>query len=174
MTRQTLLCSSDDGDYIDVPASGVPNFLTARIILPSHVIFNECKAMIQMEQDAHAIDCVKYVFFPTGYEGQFPNLPLAIIRPHSITSTMCSLMSPLKFGSGPCMDLLTCFPPPPRCQVNALLTCPKKDCHMRRVIIDLSWLHSPVVNVNSWTPKELYLGVPRKIHLLSFKILSSL
>ena len=46
----------------------------------------------------------------------------------------------------------------PWCQVNALLTCPKKDSYLRRVIMDRSWPHPPGVRINACTPKDRYLG----------------
>ena len=36
-----------------------------------------------------------------------------------------------------------------------LLTWPKKDSHLRRVIMDLSWAHHLDISVNAYTPKDM-------------------
>ena len=38
------------------------------------------------------------------------------------------------------------------------MTRPMKDSHLRRVIMDLSWPHTPDVSVNGCTPKEVHRG----------------
>ena len=53
--------------------------------------------------------------------------------------------------------------------INALLTWPKKDSKLRRVIMDLSWPHTPVVSVNGYTPKDTYLGELKIMYLPSVK-----
>ena len=55
----------------------------------------------------------------------------------------------------------------PWTQTNPLLTRPKKDSHLRRVVMDLSWPLPPGVSVNGGTPKESFLGVSKKMHLPS-------
>ena len=52
-------------------------------------------------------------------------------------------------------------------QVNPLLIRHKKDSKDRRVIMDLSWRFTPGCSVNGGTPKDTYLGLPNKTHLLS-------
>ena len=52
----------------------------------------------------------------------------------------------------------------PWCQVNTLLTWPKKDSHLRKVVMGLSWPHPPAITVNGCTPKDTYLGVAQKMY----------
>ena len=42
----------------------------------------------------------------------------------------------------------------PWCHINAVLTNPKKDSQLRRVLMDLAWPHTPSVSVNRYTPKD--------------------
>ena len=53
----------------------------------------------------------------------------------------------------------------PWCQDNALLTRPKKDSHLRRVIIDLSLPTPPGVIINACTTKDRYMGDCKKMAL---------
>ena len=55
----------------------------------------------------------------------------------------------------------------PWCQVHFLLIHPKKDSHLRRVIIDLFWPHPMAISVNGFTSRESYLSKLKKMHLLS-------
>ena len=57
----------------------------------------------------------------------------------------------------------------PWCQVNALLTRPKKDSYLCRVIMDLSWPHPPSISVNGCTHMDRYIGECKKTSLLSSK-----
>ena len=58
----------------------------------------------------------------------------------------------------------------PWCHINVLLTWPKKD----NQLMDISWLYSPAVSVNGYTPKYTYLVVLTKMHLLSVRELVQL
>ena len=49
-------------------ATGLPDFMGARIMLPSNLKFTEWKGMIRMVEDACIVGCLKYSF-PTCYEG---------------------------------------------------------------------------------------------------------
>ena len=51
------------------------------------------------------------------------------------------------------------------CHVNVLLIHPKKDSHLRRIIMDLSWTHPTVVSINACTPKDRYMGDCKKMAL---------
>ena len=55
----------------------------------------------------------------------------------------------------------------PWTQTNPLLTREKKDSKQRRVIMDLSWPLPPGLSVNGGTPRDHFLGAPRKMHLPS-------
>ena len=55
----------------------------------------------------------------------------------------------------------------PWTQTNPLLTKPKKDSHNRRVEMDLSWPLPPGISVNGCTPRDLFLGGMKKMHLPS-------
>ena len=49
------------------------------------------------------------------------------------------------------------------CQVNALLTSPKKDSIVRRVIMDLSWSHPMDISIIACTPKDRYMCACKKM-----------
>ena len=55
----------------------------------------------------------------------------------------------------------------PWCQINALLSRPKKFSADRCIIMDLSWPYPPLHSVNASTPMDLYLGQPLKLRLPS-------
>ena len=62
----------------------------------------------------------------------------------------------------------------PWCQVNALLTCRKKDSQVRRVIMDLSWRHPQNISVKLYTPKDKYMRSCKKMKLPTASDLLSL
>ena len=52
-------------------------------------------------------------------------------------------------------------------QVNMLLTKPKWDSHLCRVIMDLSCPHPPDISVNAFTPRDTYMSSYKKMRLPS-------
>ena len=62
----------------------------------------------------------------------------------------------------------------PWCQINPLLTRPKKDSTSRSLIMALSSPLPPGSSVSGGTPKDTYLGVPKKIRHPSGLDLASL
>ena len=62
----------------------------------------------------------------------------------------------------------------PWCQVNVLLTRPKKTSNTWCVIMDLSWPHPPGISRNRCKPKDTYLSALRNMHLPSAQHLAYL
>ena len=60
------------------------------------------------------------------------------------------------------------------CQVTILLTQPKKDSNLRRVIMDLSRPHPSDISVNACMPKDTYMGSYKKMKLPTANDLISL
>ena len=124
------------------------NYLEAWLQLPSNLHFSEWEALACMDKDTKPINFLKYGFF-VGYEGLVPtpadhNHASAMHYPRDVAAYV---LTELEEGAmlGP-FEVASFFP---WCKVNALLTRPKRDSHVRRVIMDLSWPHSPGISVHA-------------------------
>ena len=87
--------------------------------------------------------------FPVGYEGPVPtptfhNHPSAV---HHSNDVVAYIMKEL--GEGAMLGPFDQPPFTPWTQTNPLLTRPKKDFHLRRVIMDLSWFF-PLQSQRQW------------------------
>ena len=51
------------------------------------------------------------------------------------------------------------------CETHYILTQPKKDSTDRLVIMDLSWPQPMALSIYGATPKDMFLGRPKKMHL---------
>ncbi len=149
-----------------VAASGCHNYQQARVQLPSNLNLERWQELAEHHGDPMVAQYLRFGF-PASYEGRQPdpaaaNHSSARLHPAHVEHY---ISKEVKEGAilGPFSD------PPfaPWCQVNALLTRPKKDSDMRRVIMDLSWPHPPLQSVNGGTPKETYMGEPFKLELPS-------
>ncbi len=149
-----------------VPGTGVANFQQARIKLPSNLNLSLWRKLAVDHEDPQVADLLTYGF-PVSYEGPTPDPASdnhASARNH-LQHVRAYVHKEVEEGA-----LLGPFEEPPFapwCQVNALLTRPKKDSNDRRVIMDLSWPHSPLKSVNGGTPRDTYLGRPYKLGLPS-------
>ena len=110
------------------------------------------------------ITFLKY-WLPAGYEGPMPTHSLGKhLSAHKHNRDVAAYIRrelsegvwPLR--QTPCNSLVPNQP---------LLTFTKKDSNTRQVTMDLSWALPPKVSINGHTPREFFLGQPRKIHLLS-------
>ena len=105
--------------------------------------------------------------FPAGYTRPVPTPSVANHRlaNHHPRDLVVYVIKDLKHRA-----MLGSFSAPPFqswCHVNPLLTRPKKDSSNRRVIIDLSWPLPPEHSVNRGTPKDIFMGLPKQMHLPS-------
>jgi len=152
--------------YNAVTATGLHNVVGARIQLPSNLNFKCWENMAIGYKDAKVVDHLKYGF-PANYQGIIPdptykNHSSALLHNQHVNNY---INKEVKEGA-----MLGPFPVPPFapwCQVNALLTRPKKDSNQRRVIMDLSFPHPPKQSVNAGTPSDIYMGEPMKMRLPS-------
>jgi hypothetical protein len=150
--------------YSKVKATGLPNYIKARVQLPTNFNFDAWERHTRDYADKQVVDFLKFGF-PTSYYGPVPdptadNHASALQHPRQVdkyTTTETAAGAML----GPFKE------PPfvPWCQTNPLMSRPKKDSSDRRIIMDLSWPKPPGHSVNGGTSKELYLGVPYKLQL---------
>ena len=159
--------------YDKVIVAGLSNYHRVHMQLPSNLHFREREVLACTEDDTGLIEFLKYGF-PMGYEGLVPtptgnNCTSAMQHLWNVATYM---LTELEEGAmlGPFEDI----PFIPWCQVNTLLTCPKKDSHVRRVIMDFSWPHPPHIGVNVCTPKDKHMGPCKKMKLPSASDLVSL
>ena len=151
--------------YDAVRQTGLPNFMVAKIPIPSALNIPAWEQLIQETgyQDNLIAGFLKYGF-PINYQGHFPaqdgnhrNHTSATQYPEAIRSflntelEMEAIIGPFK---------TPCFAPPPQC--SPLMTRPKSDSTERRVIMDLSWGPD---SVNSHIDNSHYLGTEYKLAL---------
>ena len=101
-------------------------------------------------EDAHLIEYLRYGF-PVGNEGPVPtpttsNHASALHHPCDLVVDVT-----MEFEEGRVLGPYVEQPFVPWCQMNALLRMPKKDSHLCRVIMDLSWLHPLDISVNAYS-----------------------
>ena len=129
------------------------------------------KELIQSAEDAKVVEFLHFSFLME-YEGPVPTpvretAHLLINHARDVDPYMATKVTE---GAmlGLCHRLLPSLPPfIPWCQINALLIHLTKDSNLRRVTMDLSWLHSLAININGFTPREFYLGELKEMHLPS-------
>ena len=106
--------------------------------------------------DAAVLQHLKYGF-PISYKGPIPdtvyqNHPSARQHACDIEAYVCKEVASGSYSAWPLKH-----PPFSHwCQINALLTRPKKDSEDHHIIMDLSWPHLPLHSVNVSTPTDLY------------------
>ena len=150
--------------YNHVLSSGQPNYCGARIIIPSGLnipiwreyLSNSCY------HDVAVCDMLAYGF-PLNYcRDVYPitipgNHPSAVQFPGHVDAY---LDTEIRHGA-----LLGPFTTPPiaNVHISPLMSRPKRQSSLRRIILDLSW---PIgYSVNSGIPTDTYLGEPYKLHL---------
>jgi hypothetical protein len=152
--------------YLAVTASGVPNFQGLRIPLPTNLNLPQWREAAAGYQDKEVVDLLTYGF-PVSYEGPIPTPTFENDSSAKQYSADVEKYVGTETGEGAMLGPFPEEPFTPWCQVNPLLTRPKKDSDTRRVIVDLSWPQPPLHSVNAGTPTETYLGVPTKMKLPS-------
>ena len=143
-----------------------PSYVIAHMQLPPNLVFEERESIVDTTKDKTIVDLFRYGFL-AGYTGSVPtpslgNHPLAN---HHLQDLTVYIVKEVCHGT-----MLGPFLVPPFqlwCQINPLLIRPKKDSENRKVIMDLSWPHPPGVSINGGTPKDIYLGQSKRMHLPS-------
>ena len=161
--------------YTKVVSHGVPNFMDARIELPSNFNCTQWESIVVTPDDNLVIKFLKFGF-PASYTGHIPihtdgNHPSANLHSTHVTGYIrqefqqCTMLGP--FHAPPIY---------PWCQTNPLLTMPQKDSHLRQVIMDLSWPLPPrhSARVNRGIPRDSYLGQAKNMHLSSAQNMADL
>ena len=158
--------------YELVRATGVPNYLGARIRIPSNI---NCDAWDHLLHGYHDAEISEYLRFgwPGGYTAPTPpttsdrNHPSAVSFPAHVQRFIDK-----EVGLGAMLGPFTAPPFFPWSQVSPLMTVEKKDSQDRRVIIDLSF---PIgAGVNAGIPKNFFQGEPKQYSLPSITDLADL
>ena len=163
--------------YNKVTEVGLPNYHGAWLQLPAKMCFLELETIAHTAEDTTLINFLKYGFH-VGYEGP---VPTPADHNHTCLTAFqrCTNYVLAEIEEGVMLGPVDMKPFVPWCKVNALLTHPKKDRYLRRVIMDLSSLHPPHVSINACTPKDGYLGnckkmaLPMAIYIISLKTTSN-
>jgi hypothetical protein len=151
--------------YMRVRATGLPNYMRARIPLQSSLNIDMWRLLTHGHSDLTLCDMLQYGF-PLGFEGTTPPTPThenhksATAYPESVNDFIKA-----ELAHGSLMGPFNGPPFWPWCQVSPLMTRPKRGSHSRRVIVDLSFPHN--ASVNSFTPADTYCGMPFKLRLPS-------
>ena len=149
--------------YDIVRSTGLPNYLSARIQIPSYINCDAWDHLLEGYADAEIANFLRYGW-PSGYTAPTPpipsdtNHPSALCFPADVTKF---LDKEVKLGA-----MLGPFTAPPFrewSQVSPLMTVEKKDSASRRVIIDLSFPMG--YGVNSGIPKNFFQGAERQYSL---------
>ena len=158
--------------YTAVRETCLPNYLSARIPIPSNI---NCDTWDHLLGDYHDAEIAEYLRFgwPGGYTAPVPptssvsNHPSALKFPDHISNF---LDKEVTLGA-----MLGPFTAPPFegwSQVSPLMTVEKKDSLSRRVIIDLSF---PLgLGVNSGVPKNFFQGNHKQYSLPTIHDLAAL
>jgi hypothetical protein len=158
--QQTLQCFRI---YDSVRASGVPNFLSARLSLPHALNIPKWRWYLHNYEDISLVDFLDYGF-PVGFDAQCPLSPT-----YNNHSSATSYPDHVQFyldtecQAGAMLGPFTAPPFWPWLHISPLMTRDKKHSTHRRAIVDLSWPHE--ASVNGGTPLETYLSEPYKLHL---------
>ena len=141
-------------------ATNLPNYLSARIPIPSKL---NCDAWDHLLLDYHDAEIVDFLRFgwPSGYTAPMPPTPSEVNHPSADNYVSKFLAKEVGLGA-----MLGPFPVSPFAgwsEVSPLMTIEKKDSTSRRVIIDLSF---PIgMGVNSGVPKNFFQGEVKQYSL---------
>ena len=158
--------------YTAVRDTALPNYLSARIPIPSQINCDAWDHLLQGYADAEIADFLRFGW-PGGYTAPSPPTPSQTNHPSALNfpnDVQRFLDKEVALGA-----MLGPFPVPPFgewSQVSPLMTVEKKDSSARRVIIDLSF---PLgLSVNSGVPKNLFQGKSRQYTLPTIHNLAEL
>lgn len=149
--------------YTNVRETGVPNYKQARISLPRGLNIPAWRQLTHGHHDTALVDLLEYGF-PLGFDGPIPtpcweNHQSATCFPTQVKNYLHTETSQGAM-MGPFSDV-----PFTWAQVSPLMSRPKKGSINgdRRIIVDLSY--PPHASVNTFTPRDTYLGTPTKVSL---------
>ena len=103
--------------------------------------------------------------FPAEYEGPVPSPSLENHASVKVHPRDKALYIATELDHGTMLGPFDQHPFTPWCQVNLLLTHPKKNSLKRRVIMDLSWPFPPAASVNGGTQRYTYLHIYKEMHV---------
>ena len=158
--------------YSAVRKTGLPNYLSAKVQLPSDLECDTWDLMLAAYDDRDITQFLRYGW-PSSYTAKTPptsaahNHPSAHAHPADIDRFLQKELSKHAM-LGPFPDQ----PFSPWTQISPLMTVPKKDSEKRRVIIDLSFPHGS--SVNDGVAKNFFQGHEMFYTLPSASDLSSL
>lgn len=142
--------------YSKVKAHNLPNYLGARITIPSQMNIKNWQHLLQGYQDAGICKFLQYGW-PIGYTSESLPTPTAINHKSAIDyaeQVQSFIDNEIRLGA-----MLGPFTNPPFkqwFQTSPLMSRPKKEGEKRRIIIDLSF--PPGAGVNAGIEKHIYEG----------------
>ena len=158
--------------YDLVRATGRPNYLGARIRIPSDINCDAWDALLHGYHDSEITDYLRFGW-PGGYTAPTP--PTTTMRNHPSATTFPDDVSRFLEKEVRLGAMLGPFEHPPFApwsQISPLMTVEKRDSSSRRVIIDLSFPEG--LGVNSGVPKNYFQGAPRQYSLPTIEDLAQL
>ena len=157
--------------HLKVLESGRPNFLAARIRVPSSLNIANLRADCSSKLDHFTVDMLEFGC-PLNFEGKLlpavfsKNYPSAKRHPDVICDYVCTELN-LNASKGPFLQPLY-----PLGNISPLGCVPKPHSDKLRVIVDQSFHHDGLdLSVNANVPKKTFLGVEFKLHLPAFDLL---
>lgn len=152
--------------FTKVAATGLPNFLQARMPVPSGLNIKARRRHLAACNYPDALLCDFLEFgFPMNYVRDRPPEP-ATKHHHASAlafSEHVANYTETELSLGALAGPFKTPPFTPWFQANALMTREEKQPGKRRIIMDLSWPHG--LSVNSGIPSDTYLGQPYKLRL---------
>lgn len=132
--------------YERIKSFGLPNFLGARVPIQSGLNIQAWRERLTSYHDREICVFLEYGW-PVGYHAVTPptstsrNHPSALAHPDHIAKFI-----DVELSHGAMVGPFSSPPFAPWTRLSPIMTRPKKDCHDRRVIIDLSYPHGEAVN----------------------------
>jgi hypothetical protein len=155
--------------YTEVRRTGTHNYACARIPLCTKLNIQAWRDLTRGHEDTLLCEMLEFGF-PLGFE------PVSVPTP-TWTNHQSAQAFPrdvhrfldTEVGHGTLLGPFKDPPFHPWTQISPLMTRPKRGSTERRVIVDLSCPEG--ASVNTFTPRELYCGEPRKLELPSARTL---
>ena len=149
--------------YKAVRKTNLPNYISARIQIPSQINCNAWDTLLKDYHDCEITDFLRFGW-PGGYTALSPPTPSQSNHPSACNfSTHIDKFLEKETSLGAMIGPFSCPPFKEWSQVSPLMTVEKKDSSSRRVIIDLSF---PVGHgVNSGVPRNYFQGNDRQYTL---------
>ena len=151
--------------YDSVRSHALPNYLGAKIPVPSSLNHEAWEYNLQDYHDREICNFLKYGW-PISYTANQP--PLPTMKNHAFNAEDLVAIDEFIEKEIRLHGMLGPFDQPPFSpwtQVSPLMTRPKKDSHERRVIVDLSY--PPGFGVNAGIPSHFFQGEERDYSLPS-------